>query len=37
MKEISKIEVNAPIKSKEVILANVLGTGANVIASRSMD
>ena len=37
LNEISKIEVKAPIKAKDLILSNVLGTGANVIASRSMD
>lgn len=36
LNEISKIEVKAPIKAKDVILSNVLGTGANIIASRSM-
>jgi len=37
MKEISKIEISAPIKAKSVIVSNILGTGADIIASRSMD
>ena len=37
MKEISKIKVQAPIKIYDVIAQNILGTGANLIATRSMD
>lgn len=36
MKLINKVEVKAPIKAGEVIIKNVLDTGVDVIASRSM-
>ncbi|MFZ3070294.1 MAG: DUF1667 domain-containing protein [Anaerolineaceae bacterium] len=34
--EIRKVELVAPVKMKSVVIENVLGTGINVIASRSM-
>ena len=34
--EIGKIKVQAPIRRKDVIIENVLGTGVNIVASRSM-
>jgi CxxC motif-containing protein len=34
--EIRKVEVEAPVVMKTVVLENVLGTGINVLASRSM-
>ena len=34
--QIRQIEINAPVETKQVVLANVLGTGINVIASRDM-
>ena len=34
--EIRKVEVEAPVAMKSVVLENVLGTGINVLASRSM-
>lgn len=37
MKEINKIEVEAPIKVKDVVLENVLGLGVNIIATRSIE
>ena len=37
MEEIRKVCVTAPVKEKDVIIEDILGTGANVIASRSMD
>jgi CxxC motif-containing protein len=37
MAEINKIEVNAPVKCGSIIIENVLNTGVNIIASRSMD
>ena len=37
MEGIRKVGVTAPVKEKDVIIENILGTGANVIASRSMD
>lgn len=36
MKEINKVSVEAPIKMGDVIIENVLGTGVDVVASRSM-
>ena len=36
MKEINKVKVVAPIKSGDIIIKNIAGTGINVIASRSM-
>lgn len=36
MKEINRIEVKGPVKNGDIILTNVLNTGANIIASRSV-
>ena len=36
MKEINKTVVKAPIKAKDVLIADVCGLGVNIIASRSM-
>jgi len=36
MAEINKVKVNAPIKMGEVIIKNILNTGVDIIASRSM-
>lgn len=36
MQVINQIEVEAPIKVGDVVLANLLGTGVNIIATRSM-
>ncbi len=36
MKEISKIKTSSPIKIYDVIAPNLLGTGANLVATRSM-
>ncbi|KGG80942.1 molybdopterin oxidoreductase [Caloranaerobacter azorensis H53214] len=36
MKEINKVEVTAPIRVGDVIIKNILGTGADVLASRDM-
>ena len=33
---LDEVEVTAPIKMGTVILANVLGTDVNIVASRSM-
>lgn len=33
---IRAVEVTAPIKAEDVIIANVIGTGVDVIASRDM-
>jgi len=37
MDEISKIEINAPVKLGDVILRNVANTGADIIATRNVD
>lgn len=36
MKQINKVEVKAPIKVEQVIIKNILDTGVDVVASRSM-
>ncbi|NLE83025.1 MAG: DUF1667 domain-containing protein [Chloroflexi bacterium] len=36
LEKIRAIEVTAPIKAEDVIIANVIGTGVDVIASRDM-
>lgn len=36
MDAINKVAVEAPIKINEMIIEDVLGTGANIIATRSM-
>ncbi|MEL7626409.1 MAG: DUF1667 domain-containing protein [Anaerolineaceae bacterium] len=34
--KIRAVEVTAPVKAEDVIIANVIGTGVDVIASRDM-
>ncbi|MEA3309998.1 MAG: DUF1667 domain-containing protein [Chloroflexota bacterium] len=34
--QIRQIEINAPVEIKQVVLANVLNTGIDVVASRDM-
>ena len=36
IKKINKVTVKAPVKAGDVIVENILGTGVDVIASRSM-
>jgi CxxC motif-containing protein len=36
MKELEKIEVESPIKVGTVLIKNVLGTGADIVATRNM-
>ncbi|RKD23594.1 CxxC motif-containing protein [Caminicella sporogenes DSM 14501] len=36
MQIINSIEVQAPIKMGEIIIKDILGTGADIVASRSM-
>lgn len=36
MKELEKIELNAPIKVGTVIVKNILDTGADIVATRNM-
>jgi len=35
-RELRKVEVPAPVKIKQVVLQNALGTGIDVVASRDM-
>ncbi len=37
MKEINKIRVSAPVATGDIIIANVLDTGCDVIAARKMN
>ncbi len=37
MEEINRVVVNAPVKIGQVIIENVLGTGIDVVATRSMN
>lgn len=37
MKEVRKIEVSAPVKINEIICENILGSGANLVATRSLE
>ncbi len=34
--EIRKVEIEAPVKTNQVVLENVLDTGVNIIASRDL-
>lgn len=36
MKEINKVRLKSPIKMGDVVLANVLGTDTDIVASRSL-
>ncbi len=36
IKELEKIIVKSPIKINEILIENILGTGANIVATRSM-
>lgn len=36
MEEIAKVEVEAPIKVGQVVIEDVLGTGINVVAARTL-
>jgi len=36
MKELNRVEVQAPVRAGEVLVENILNTGANVISSRSI-
>ena len=37
MKEIDKLSVKAPTRIGQVVLANVLGTGSNVVITKDID
>ncbi|MTI49599.1 DUF1667 domain-containing protein [Sporosalibacterium faouarense] len=34
--EINKVEICAPVNIEDIIISNILGTNANLVASRSM-
>ena len=36
MRELNKLEVSSPIKVGDVVLKNILNTGADIIATRDM-
>lgn len=36
MEEINKVQVNAPIYIKDIIISNVLGLGVDIVATRSV-
>ncbi len=36
IKEIEKITVKSPVKINDILIENILGTGANIVATRSM-
>lgn len=36
MKELNRIEVQAPVKAGNILVQNILNTGANVISARSI-
>ncbi len=37
MKEINKVKLQAPVKINQVVIADILGTGTDILTSRSMD
>ncbi len=37
MEEINKVQVKAPIHLRDVIIENVLNTGVNIVATRSIE
>jgi len=37
MAQINQVEVNAPVTAGDIIIENVLNTGINVVATRSMN
>ena len=37
MNEVRKLDVEAPVREGQILIENLLDTGANVIASRSMN
>lgn len=36
MRELEKVRISAPVRVNQVIIENILGTGANIVATRSM-
>ena len=36
MEELKKVQLDAPIQINDIIISNILNTGANIIATRSM-
>lgn len=37
MKEINKVVLQAPVKMGDIVIENILDTGVNIIATRSME
>ena len=37
MKQINEVEVIPPIKTKQIVIANVLSLGVNIVATRSIE
>lgn len=37
MTELAKVEVSAPIEVKQVVVSNILGTGVDIVASRTIE
>lgn len=37
MRELSRLSVSLPVKAGQVILTDVLGTGADIVATRSLE
>ncbi len=37
MKELANIELQAPVKMSDLIISDVAGTGANIVATRTME
>lgn len=37
MEEINRISVTAPVKMGDVVLADILGTGVDIVAARTME
>lgn len=37
MREIKEVKVKAPIKSKDIIISNICGSGADIIATASIE
>jgi CxxC motif-containing protein len=37
MEEIDKVEIKAPVKIGDVVIANILGTGVDIVATKNID
>ena len=36
MKQLANVEIEAPVKLGQIVIQNILGTGADVVATRSV-